>query len=153
MIHCSFRLVAMCRFLRGILMTSSHPSETSQNETLSPRQERVAACLASGQTVAAASRGCKVGPATVWTWMRQQAFKARIAELRTDLTDRAIGRLADMMAGTAADALRKLLDAKSESVRLESVKAVYELFVNVTNAAELKARIEQLEADQHRGPR
>jgi hypothetical protein len=104
--------------------------------------------LAAGRTKAAAARECRVGIATVHRWFKESAFRARIAELRTELVDRAIGRLADIMAGAAVDRLSSLLRAKSESLQLETVKAVYELFVNVTNAAELKARIEQLETNQ-----
>lgn len=126
---------------------------TARNGTvpqpLSDRQERVAVMLAAGRTVAAVSRECKVGPTTIWRWLREEAaFSGRVSELRAELTDRAIGRLADLMATTAADALKGLLGAKSEAVRLEAVRSVYELFVNVTNAAELKSRIEQLEAGQ-----
>jgi hypothetical protein len=130
-----------------------NPKERKRNQTISARQERVATCLATGQPVARAARECRVGECTIWAWLKQPPFRERVSELRRELTDRAIGRLADMMAGAAADTLLKLLEAKSDSVRLDSVKAVYDLFVNVTNAAELKARIEQLEANQPRGPR
>jgi hypothetical protein len=85
--------------------------------------------------------------------MKQPAFRERVSELRKELTDRAIGRLADLMAKDAADALAKLLKAKSDAIKLNSVRAVYELFVNVSNAAELKDRIEELEANQQRGQR
>src|SRR5262245_24669273 len=122
--------------------------ETGRNGGISARQERVAACLASGYTKVRASRECRVGTTTIDRWMEMPAFRERIADLRKELTDRAIGRLAEMMAGAAADTLAKLLDAASDSVRLDTVKAVYDLFVNVTNAAQLKARIEQLEAGQ-----
>jgi hypothetical protein len=132
---------------------SAKRNESEPIGTLSARQERVAAAIAAGRTVAAASRECRAGTTTIWRWLKQPAFRQRIEALRRELVDRAVGRLADMMAGTAADTLRKLLDAKSDSVRLDSVKAVYELFVNVTNAAELKARIEQLEANQPKGAR
>jgi hypothetical protein len=121
-------------------------NEKVENGKISARQEVVAACLAAGQTMAATARECRVGVTTIWVWKKQPPFRERLAELRQELVDCAVGRLADMMAGKAADALAKLLRAKSEGVRLDSVKAVYELFVNVTNAADLKARIEQLEA-------
>jgi hypothetical protein len=85
--------------------------------------------------------------------MKQPAFRTHVTELRQQMVNRAIGRLADMMAGAAADTLLKLLDAESDNVRLDSVKAVYELFVNVSNAADLKARIEALESQQPRRPR
>jgi hypothetical protein len=121
-----------------------------ENGPLSARQEHMAAALASGSTVARACRECRVGINTVYKWKKLPAFNERVAELRRETVDRAIGRLSDMMAGAAADKLLKLLDAKSESLQLDAVKAVYELFINVTNAAELKARIEQLEANQRR---
>ena len=94
------------------------------------------------------ARECRVGTATIFRWLKQPPFRERIAQLRVELVDRAIGRLADMMAGAAADSLRNLLDAKSETVRLDGVKAVYELFVTVSNAADLKERIERPETDQ-----
>jgi hypothetical protein len=75
----------------------------------------------------------------------------RVAELRKELTERAIGRLADMMATTAAETLARLAtSAKSEQVQLDSAKAVYELFINVTNSADLKSRLEQMEAEMRR---
>jgi hypothetical protein len=47
--------------------------------------------------------------------------------------------------------LLKLPDAKSDALRRDSVKAVNELFVKVTNAAAPKARIEQLDAKASSG--
>jgi hypothetical protein len=85
--------------------------------------------------------------------MTQPVFRERIAKLRRELIDRAIGRLSDMMAGAAADKLLRLLDAKSETVQLDTVKAVFEEYIQVSNAADLKTRIEQLEASQPRRPR
>jgi hypothetical protein len=114
----------------------------------------VAACLAAGRTKAAAARECHVGIATVHRWFRESpAFCKRIDELRTELVDRAVGRLADLMAGAAVDRLSGLLGAESECLQLDAVKAVYELFIGIRNAADLKARIEELEANQLRRSR
>jgi hypothetical protein len=127
--------------------------KSGRNQTISARQERVAAYLAVGRTVAAASRECHVSTATIWEWHKQQPFRDRVAELRQELTDRAIGRLADMMAGDALDTLRKLLGVKSDMVKLDSVKAVYELLTGLKNSADLQSRIEALEAGQPKGRR
>jgi hypothetical protein len=129
------------------------PKRTAENGRVSARQERVACCLAAGYAVAKAARECSVGETTIWAWLKQPAFRERVAALRRELVDRAVGRLADLMANDAADALAKLLNAKSDSVRLASVRSVFELFVNVTNAAELKDRIEKIEAAQRSGQR
>jgi hypothetical protein len=132
-------------------------NETAQKgtlcERLSPRQETVAALLAAGWTHARAARECRLGNTTLYRWLKVPVFRDRIAELRSDLVDRAIGRLADLMGDRAADTLEALLGAKSDSVKLDSVKAVFELFLQCTNAAELKARIEALETNQPRGRR
>jgi hypothetical protein len=114
---------------------------------LTIRQERVAALIAAGRTINAACRECKVGVSTAHRWKVEcPGFLQRIAELRAELTDRAIGRLADLMGGAAADQLQKLLAAKSEGLQLDAVRTVFELFISATNAAELKSRIERLEA-------
>ena len=115
---------------------------------LSARQEAVALALASGMIPSRITRKLKVSPATIYRWRQLPEFNARVVELRNELVDGAIGRLANLMAGKAADALEKLLTAKRDDTRLASVKAVYDIFVGVTNAAELKSRIEELEAER-----
>lgn len=138
---------------------SSKRNGTTDNDTLqgslTERQEAVAACLAIGRTVNAAARECKVGACTIWRWLKVPEFKGRVDELRKELTDRAIGRLADLMAGKALDVLTKRLDAKDKTGKttatLDDVKAAFDLFLSTTNAAELKARLEALEANQPRG--
>jgi hypothetical protein len=121
------------------------PNRNELNLRISARQDAVAACLASGRTIAATARECRVSTVTIWEWKKQEAFRARVAELRELLIDRAVGRLAEMMAGKAAETLEKLLLAKSDHIRLESVRTIFETFIDVKNAAELKARIEALE--------
>jgi hypothetical protein len=91
--------------------------------------------------------------------MTHSAFRERIAELRRELVDRAIGRLSELMAGQALDVLTQRLEGQDTrtgkpTATLDDVKAAFELFINVTDAADLKARIEQLEqANQPRRAR
>jgi hypothetical protein len=127
-------------------------NDKESNGTLSPRQENLASLLAAGWTHARAARECRVGTTTLYRWLKDPAFRARVAELRTELVDRAIGRLADLMGHRAADTLEMLLGAKCDTVKLDSVKAVFELFLQTTNAADLKARIEALESCQPKRP-
>jgi transposase-like protein len=129
------------------------PEERPRNRRVSNRQERVAAALASGRTVAAAARDCQVNEGTIWEWMKQSGFKDRVAELRQLLTDRTIGRLADLLAGSALDTLVQLLNAESDNLKLETVKTLFEQFIAVTNSVDLKARLEALEAKEPRRSR
>ena len=57
----------------------------------------------------------------------------------------ALGRMADGMSG-AADALRKLLKAKSESVRLGACRAMLELGVKLREAVDHEERLQAVES-------
>jgi hypothetical protein len=132
------------------MMASKSQESEGNRKKLTPRQERMAACLAAGKSKVDACRDCRVGMTTVYDWLRLPAFRERIEELRKELTDRAIGRLADLMAGKALDKLNDRLDRTDPetgeaSVTLEDIRAAFELSINLQNAADLKARIEDLE--------
>jgi hypothetical protein len=129
-------------------MSTDKTNESVPNRTISARQERVAVELASGRSIAAAARDCHVATTTIWVWLQQQPFKDRVAELRQSLTDRTIGRLADLLAGDALNTLVQLLHAESDNLKLETVKTLFEQYIAVTNAVDLKARLEALEANQ-----
>jgi hypothetical protein len=128
-------------------MSSKSPEENQKK--LTARQERIAAAMAAGRIDADICREFKVAVSTLWLWKKQPAFRQRIEELRHQLIDRSIGRLSELMAGKALDVLDKRLDKKDEdgncAAGLDDVKAAFELFVGITNAAELKARLEELE--------
>src|SRR4051794_39403701 len=89
----------------------------SNGKGLTPKQEQAALALASGSTLPEAARKADCGATTISTWLHDQpAFRQRIRELRADLTERALGRLADAMTA-AADTLRHLcVKGKTEGV-------------------------------------
>jgi HEAT repeat protein len=60
------------------------------------------------------------------------------------MVGRCLGRMADGMA-EAAEVLRQLLNARSESVRLGAARALLELGLKVRDAVELGQRVEALE--------
>jgi hypothetical protein len=131
-------------------MSAKRDGSETNRKGLTARQVRLAACIASGMTDAAACRQCRVGVTTLWTWKKQPAFRERIAELQRELVERAVHRLSDLMAGKALDALTDRLDRTDPETgervtTLPDICAAFELFINVTNAADLKARIEELE--------
>jgi hypothetical protein len=130
-------------------VSSSKNPETNQKK-LTARQERIAAAMAAGRIDADICREFKVAVSTLWLWKKQPAFRQRIEELRHQLIDRSIGRLSELMAGKALDVLNKRLDKKDPdtgetSATLDDVKAAFELFVGIKNAADLQSRLEELE--------
>jgi hypothetical protein len=117
----------------------------SANEKISNRMEIAAACLAAGWTQVRTSRECRVASATIQRWKQLPHFRARVAELRQELVDKAIGRLSDLMGHRACDVLEKLMLAKSDAIKLESVKTIFDLHANTSAAAGLKDRLAAVE--------
>lgn len=118
---------------------------------LSPKQEAAALALAAGHPLRVAAKQSGAGERTIKTWSATvPGFGRRVAELRADMTSRALGRLADGMAG-AADTLGFLSrKGKSETVRLGAARAILELGSKLREAVEMEARIAALEAGQPR---
>jgi transposase-like protein len=121
------------------------------NAVLSPKQEAVALCLASGRTQEDAARETGVGTRTIKTWITNcPLFNRRVGELRSEMTSRAVGRLVESMT-SAAETLDFLCrQASSEQVRLGSARALLELGCKIRETVEIEQRISRLEEDQDR---
>ncbi len=111
------------------------------------RENRDAAllgALAAGATVRQAAEQAGVSERTAHRRLSDDAFRRRVAELRGEMVARALGKMADGMA-EAADTLRQLLRAESETVRLGACRAALELSVKLRESVELEQRIQDLE--------
>jgi hypothetical protein len=106
--------------------------------------EALAVALAAGQTQRAAADSAKVSERTAARRWADSDFRRRVAELQHEMIGRCLGRMADGMA-EAADVLRSLLTAESESVRLGAARAMLELGVRVRDTVELERRVRELE--------
>jgi transposase-like protein len=109
------------------------------------RRERVALYLAAGLSVRRAARKAGVGERTVYRWLAEDAFRQRVAELRTRLFDRAVGRLS-RTSGKAAVVLKGLLDSADERVRLAAARAVLDSGMKAREALELAQKVEEIKA-------
>ena len=67
-----------------------------------------------------------------------------LSDLRGQVLDRAVGKLSEASTA-AADTLRALLDADSETVRLGAGRSILELGARLREALELEARLAALE--------
>lgn len=106
--------------------------------------EALAAALATGQTLRAAAVTAGIAERTAARRWADPAFRRRVSDLRGQLVNAAVGRLADGM-GDAADVLRKLLAADSENVRLGAARSLIELGVKLRESVELEERIADIE--------
>lgn len=100
--------------------------------------------VATGQTVRDAARSASISERTATRRVAESGFRRHVADLRAEMVGRAMGKLADGMA-QAADVLRGLLAAKSESIRLGACRALLELTVKLRENVELEERLRKLE--------
>jgi hypothetical protein len=106
--------------------------------------EALAVALAAGQSLRLAAQAAGVGERTATRRWADPGFRRRVNELRSELVQQSLGRLADGMVA-AADKLRELLDAKSESVRLGAARALLEVGVRLRESVEFEERLTALE--------
>src|SRR5262249_27813394 len=109
------------------------------------REDALAVGLAAGQTLRDAANAAGIGERTATRRWADPGFRRRVAELRAGAVERATGRMGDTMT-EAADMLRRLLKAESESVRLGACRAVLELSARLRESVEFEARLATVEA-------
>jgi hypothetical protein len=107
--------------------------------------EALALAVASGQTLRDAAGTAGVSERTAARRWADPAFRGRVSQLRGEMVQRSLGRMADGMT-EAADVLRQLLAAESETVRLGAARSLLELGVRLRESVELEDRIHALEA-------
>lgn len=100
--------------------------------------------LAAGQTACDAALAAGIGERTATRQLADPAFRTRVSELQGEMVARALGHLADGMA-EAAETLRALLKAESESVRLGAARSLLELGNKLRESVELEERLAALE--------
>lgn len=107
--------------------------------------ELLAVQVAGGQSIKAGADivGCSIQ--TAYNLSSQPEFRARVAELRGEITSGAVGTLT-AGASQAAATLCELLDATSEpSIRLQAAKAILATVGPITELGELRQRLDALE--------
>jgi hypothetical protein len=100
------------------------------------------AALASGLTVQDAATQAHVSERTARRRLEDATFRRQVADARAAVLERAIGRLVDATTD-AADTLRSLLKADSESVRHAAAKTLIE---SASKGLELLVLVERVAA-------
>ena len=108
--------------------------------------EPLAVAVAAGNSIKQASEivGCSIQSA--YNLSHTDQFRFRVGEIRCEITQQAIGKLTDA-ASLACDTLRELLDVSQKpSDRLGAAKAILANLGPLSELAELRARLDALEA-------
>ena len=112
------------------------------------RFEALALALASGSSIKAASQSVGVSVRQGYRIASSHKMRSRIGELRSQITNEAVG-LITTAATKAAATLASLLDEANEpSVRLNAAKATLNALQPISELNELRARIDALESKQ-----
>lgn len=108
--------------------------------------------VAAGEKVAQAAEGVGCTLDVAYGLSRRTEFKARVAELRTEATDNAVGALSDL-AVRAVHTLRVVMDdaAARPADRINAAKTVLASVNDMAELHELRRRIDALEQAQDEG--
>jgi hypothetical protein len=112
----------------------------------------VAIALASGSTYAEAAAAGGVHLATVKKRLADNAYRTRVARLRGELLEQALGVLSHNCAG-AAQCLSDLMHSESDLVAQKAARSVIEMALRVRREAEFEARVLALENALERNQR
>jgi hypothetical protein len=108
--------------------------------------EPLAVAVAGGLSIKAASAIVNCAASTAYCISSDDDFRLRVSQIRTEAVAGAVGKLSDM-ASRAVDTLGELLDASNDPpVRLNSANAILGAVGPMAEFAELRARIDAIEA-------
>lgn len=107
--------------------------------------EPLAVAVASGHSIRAAADVAKCGTQTAYNLSSSPEFRRRVIELRSEICERAVGRLADG-AAMAVDTLIELCGTSNPpAVRATAAKSILASLPTLSEYSELRQRIDAIE--------
>ena len=108
------------------------------------RRDQLVIALAGGLSVREAAQDTGVSLRTVYRHLQDEDFRSRVQSVRSTMFEQTLSTLASTGV-TAAQTLRDLLQAESESVRLGAARSVLELGGRLRESVEIEERLSNLE--------
>lgn len=109
--------------------------------------EILAVAVASGQSIKNAAEAMKLSKPRAYHVAGTAAFKARVAEIRQQALDEAVGKLNEA-SNKAVAALVSVLDTGDDRDRIVAAKAVLSLLPGLSELGEIRTRLDRLERGQ-----
>jgi hypothetical protein len=110
------------------------------------RFESMALALATGSSIKAASQSVGISVRQGYRIASSDKMRSRIGELRSQITNEAVGLITTAATKAAATLVSLLDEANEPSTRLNASKTILNALAPISELAELRARIDQLEA-------
>lgn len=108
--------------------------------------EQLALAIASGLSVDEAAAKLGVSRTAAFRRWRDPAVKQRVAQLRQEMSDRAVGLLAESLCEAVTTLKQLMRDGKTDSLRLKAADRLLETGLKAAVMAQLEQRIAELEA-------
>lgn len=109
------------------------------------RQERAIVALLSEPSIEAAAKTADVSDATIWRWMQQADFRAKLRDARRAVVEGAIGRL-QQAATEAVSTLQRNLTCGTPAVEVRAATAILDQAIRAVELFDVVERVEELEA-------
>jgi len=113
-------------------------------ETLTDRQLRVIPHLLAAPSIEEGCKRARVGKATLYGWLKQEAFRRELGRRRKEIVELAIETLKANVT-KAAQTLVKHLDSERENISIRAAERVIQFAQRAIEAEELEQRIQALE--------
>lgn len=111
------------------------------------RQHHALAALIAEPTIRKAAAAAEVPERTLYTWLKEPAFRAAYAAMRREAVGQAVARLQGFTSD-AAGALQEVLSDKKApaAVRVQAARVVLEFAIKAVELDDLQQRLDALEA-------
>jgi hypothetical protein len=107
-------------------------------------RELLAVAVASGKAIKDAAVECGLSASRAYHVSSSDEFKGRVAEIRREILDAAVGRLNEA-ATRAVSALVSILDTGEDKDRIVAAKAILSSLGPISELGELRSRLDRLE--------
>jgi len=107
--------------------------------------DQLALAIASGLTVDEAAAKLGVSRTAAFRRWRDPAVKQRVVQLRQEMTDRAVGLLAESLCEAVITLKQLMRDGETDSLKLKAAERLLETGLKAAALAQLEQRIVDLE--------
>jgi hypothetical protein len=127
------------------LQTKPNEPEMNDSGTLTPKQIEAIPHLIGAKSIEAGCRRAKIAKATLYRWLKSDAFKSEMEKARESVIREALGRLKNAIT-VAVDGLVELARDKNKNVKIRACEKIIDLFLRVKEVEEIEGRLEKIES-------
>lgn len=113
----------------------------SENDSLSPKQQRLIACLLEGQSIVKASHACGIAEKTAHRWLKDPAFQTAYQTAKQQAFDEALSLLQYGVKAAIATLARNMKEDQPPAVQVRAAVAWLEQAITLYRGHEMDKHI------------